>query len=77
MEDRSGRVIGTELDVDWLRDRIYRGVGVAPDIVAEQVEGLRILVIYVTEAREPVEGTGGRIRWRIADHCQPIDRARW
>ncbi len=77
VEDRSGRVIGTELDIDWLRDRIYRGVGVAPDIVTDQVEGLRILVIYVAEAREPVEDTGSRIRWRVADHCQPIDRAQW
>lgn len=77
IEDRSGQVIGTELGVDWLRHQISQAVGVAPDIVAEHLEGLRILLIYVAEAREPVEDTGGRIRWRIADHCKPIDRAQW
>lgn len=77
IEDRSGQVIGTELGVDWLRHRISQGVGVAPDIIAEHLEGLRILLIYVAEAREPVEDTKGRIRWRIADHCKPIDRAQW
>lgn len=77
VEDGSGRIIGTELGIDWLRHRISQAVGVAPDIVDTVLEGLRVLVIYVAEAREPVEDTGGRIRWRVADHCVPVDRAQW
>ncbi|MGP9723020.1 DUF5635 domain-containing protein [Corynebacterium sp. AOP40-9SA-29] len=76
-ENCTGRIIGTELGVDWLRSRIWSGVGIAPDIVEEHLEGLRILVVYAAEAREPVEDTGGRIRWRVGDHCRPIDRAQW
>ncbi len=77
VEDHSGRIIGTELDIDWLRQRIYSAVSVAPDIVSTQVEGLRVLVVYVAEAREPVENTGGQIRWRVGASCEPVDRAEW
>lgn len=77
VEDKTGQVIGTELDVDWLRRKIYEGVDVAPDIVAEQVQGQRVLVIYVAQAPEPVEDTHGRLRWRTGDSCSPVDRAEW
>lgn len=77
VEDHSGRVIGTELDIDWLRQRLYSAISIAPDIVATHVEGLRILIVYVAEAREPVENTSGQIRWRVGDSCKPVDRAEW
>nr|WP_221247019.1 DUF5635 domain-containing protein [Gordonia humi] len=77
VEDGTGEIIGTELDVDWLRDTIFAKVGVAPDIQIETVEGHRLLAVYVAEAREPVEDTGGRIRWRVGDACSPVDRSEW
>ncbi|HMR49301.1 MAG TPA: DUF5635 domain-containing protein [Arachnia sp.] len=77
VEDKTGEILGTELDVDWLRHRIYRAVDVAPDIVEHFVEGQRLLVLYVAEAREPVEDTSGRLRWRVGDSCAPVDRAEW
>lgn len=77
VEDGTGKLIGTELDVDWLRQRINKAVQVAPDIVAHTISGIRLLVIYVAQAREPVADTGGRLRWRVGDSCSPIDRAEW
>ncbi|KQB87090.1 DUF5635 domain-containing protein [Corynebacterium lowii] len=77
VEDRTGQIIGTELSIDWLRQRIYSAITIAPDIVEASVEGLRLLIIYVAEAREPVENTGGQLRWRVGDSCKPVDRAQW
>lgn len=77
VEDRTGKLIGTELDVDWLRQRINNAVQVAPDIVVRTISGIRLLVIYVAQAREPVADTKDRLRWRIGDSCSPIDRAEW
>lgn len=75
--DKSGEILGTELDIDWLRHRIYRAVDVAPDIQEHRVAGQRVLAIYVAEAREPVEDTSGRLRWRVGSTCSPVDRAEW
>ena len=77
VEDKSGRILGTELDVDWLRQGINSRVGVAPDIVAYDIDGQRIVVIFVAEAREPVADTGNRLRWRVGDSCKPVDRSQW
>jgi len=77
VEDRTGRVVGTELDADWLRHRVFERVEVAPAIEERHAGGGRLLVIYVAEAREPVEDPDRRIRWRVGDHCVPVDRAEW
>lgn len=77
VEDGSGIVIGTELDVDWLRQRINSAVQVAPDIVEYRLDGQRVLVIFVAPAREPVADTGNRLRWRVGDSCAPVDRSQW
>lgn len=77
IEDKTGDLLGTELDVEWLRHQIYRRIDLAPD-VAERIEaGIRLLVIYVPEAREPVEDTSDRIRWRVGAASVPIDRGQW
>lgn len=77
VEDRTGQVLGTELDVDWLRQRINRAVSVAPDIVVQYVAGQRVLVLYVAESPEPIHDTGDRLRWRVGDECARIDRSEW
>lgn len=77
VEDRTGEVIGTELDEGWLRDRIYSAITVAPDIVVHEVGGQRVLVLYTAQSPDPVEDTADRLRWRVADHCQPVDRSEW
>ncbi|MEZ2121883.1 DUF5635 domain-containing protein [Corynebacterium sp. CCM 9203] len=77
VEDRSGRLIGTELDSEWLRQKIHHAVDVAPRIDVRHVAGFRLLVIYVAEAREPVPDTGNNLRWRVGDSCTKVDRAEW
>ncbi|WP_250292027.1 DUF5635 domain-containing protein [Frankia sp. CiP1_Cm_nod1] len=75
--DDTGRVPGTELDVEWLRHRIFERVDIAPAIEHRHLRGERILVLYVAETREPVEDPDRRIRWRVGDHCVPMDRSEW
>lgn len=77
VENRSGDLLGTELDVEWLRQQIYWRVDVAPEIEEIHEQGIRLLMIYVAEAREPVEDTGGRIRWRVGAASVPVDRGEW
>ena len=80
VEDSQGTVLGTELDTEWLRQRIDEAVQVAPDIVEHHLggaQGLRVLVLYVPQAKEPVYDTGNKLRWRVGDHCKPIDRSLW
>ncbi|MDD7542513.1 MAG: DUF5635 domain-containing protein [Mobiluncus porci] len=77
VEDKTGKLIGTELDTQWLRHRIYQAIDVAPDITEQRVLGQRLLVLFVPPASEPVEDTKGRIRWRIGSSCEPVDRAQW
>jgi ATP-dependent DNA helicase RecG len=77
VDDRNGRLLGAALDTDWLRHRVYEHVGVAPAVTERVVEGIRLLVVFVAQANEPVEDVSGRIRWRTGDHCTPVDRAEW
>lgn len=77
VEDGTGRIIGTELEVDWLRSKINDAVEVAPDIQARMVNGLRVLVLFIAEAEEPVLNLQGNIRWRVGEHCTQVDRAQW
>ncbi|MFE9954793.1 DUF5635 domain-containing protein [Micromonospora sp. NPDC005299] len=77
VEDRTGQLLGAALSVDWLRQRVYQLVGVAPAVEEMRVDGVRLLVLYVAEAREPVENLDGQIRWRTGGHCVAVDRAEW
>lgn len=77
IEDKTGDILGTDLDVEWLRQQIHRRVDIAPNIEERTERGIRILVLYVPEAREPVEDTSDRIRWRVGSSCAPIDRGTW
>ena len=77
VDDRSGRLLGAALDADWLRHRVYEQVGIAPAVKERAVQAIRLLVLYVAQATEPVEDVSGRIRWRTGGHCTPVDRAEW
>lgn len=77
VEDSTGALLGTELDEDWLRQRIYQRVEVAPAIESVLIDGTRLLVLYVAASREPVEDQDGKLRWRTGGSCQPVDRAEW
>ena len=77
VEDRTWRPLGTELDEEWLRQRINDLTGCAPYIDVTDVNGHRVLVVYVAESPDPVEDLDRRIRWRIGDQCRPVDRGEW
>lgn len=77
VEDATGSLLGTRLNAEWLRHRIWERIEVAPAIEEHTVSGVRLLVLYVAEAREPVEDTGGRLRWRTGDASTPVDRVEW
>ena len=73
-----GVLIGTELDGDWLRYRIWqltrRQLTVA--VREERIDECRLLVLTVAEALEPVEH-GGRLRWRVGSNCVEVDPVTW
>ncbi|WP_214371037.1 DUF5635 domain-containing protein [Pseudonocardia sp. H11422] len=77
IENKTGDLLGTALDRDWLRHGIYTRVDLAPDVEEREVSGVRLLVLYVASANEPVEDTSGRIRWRVGTNCVAVDRAEW
>lgn len=71
-------LLGTQLDTEWLRRRIYdlsqRQLTV--DAKEHFVAGHRLVVLRCPEAVEPVRASG-RIRWRVADSCVEVDAATW
>jgi ATP-dependent DNA helicase RecG len=77
VENRSGDLLGTNLDRDWLRHAIYTRVDLAPLVEVREINGVRLLVVHVAPAAEPVEDTQGRIRWRVGKNSVPVDRAEW
>ncbi|MDN5857059.1 MAG: DUF5635 domain-containing protein, partial [Pseudonocardia sp.] len=77
VENKTGALLGTSLDRDWLRHSIYTRVDLAPLVEVREVDGVRLLLVHVTPASEPVEDTHGQIRWRVGKNCVPVDRAEW
>ena len=73
-----GSRVGTELDGDWLRHRIWeltkRRLTVA--VREHRVDGCRLLVLSVAEALEPVDHQG-RLRWRVGSNCVEVDAVTW
>lgn len=77
VDDTTGALLGAVLDAEWLRHRIYERVDIAPVVEPIETAGVRLLVVYVAAAREPVENTNGQLRWRTGRQCVPVDRAEW
>ncbi|MGB3185543.1 MAG: ATP-binding protein [Ornithinimicrobium sp.] len=73
-----GRVIGTELDCEWLRHRIYEltSRALTVDVREHVVTDERILVMTVPRAIEPIV-YDGKIRWRVAANCVEVDHNTW
>jgi ATP-dependent DNA helicase RecG len=73
-----GTLIGTNLDIEWLRHRAYELTNrqLTVDARAVEVNGVRLLVITAPEAIEPIRWRD-KIRWRVGDHCVEIDPATW
>lgn len=73
-----GTRIGTELDHQWLRHRIWELTEgrLTVEVREGVLEGARLLVLTTHEAIEPIRHNG-RIRWRVDDSCVDIDPTAW
>jgi ATP-dependent DNA helicase RecG len=73
-----GGVIGTDLDEQWLRHRIWELTDnkLTVSVRAALLNGVRLLVLTTHEAIEPIR-YGGRFRWRLNDNCVEIDATTW
>lgn len=73
-----GERVGTAIDADWLRHRLYELTGRALTVTVRVVnlEGTRLLVLSTHEALEPVR-YAGKIKWRVDDHCVEVDPTTW
>ena len=76
--DTDGQRIGTELDAEWLRHRVYQLTDrrITVDVREVTFEGARLLVLRVPPTVEPVPDHGV-IRWRVEEHCVEVDRSTW
>ena len=73
VDDATGSLIGAASEVDWLRTRLYQLTGskVAADIREASISGIRLLVITVPQAVEPVP-FNGKCRHRLDAACVPV-----
>lgn len=73
-----GTRIGTELDAQWLRYRVYQLSQQRLTVEVREVDmnGSRLLVLRPPEAIEPIRWRS-RIRWRVDDNCVEVDAATW
>jgi ATP-dependent DNA helicase RecG len=73
-----GRLVGTELDPEWLRSRIYDLTQrlLTVDVREVSVRGVRLLVVRAPQAIEPVRWRD-RVTWRVDDRCVEVDAATW
>lgn len=73
-----GSLIGTGLDADWLRHRVYELTdrSLTIDVREVDISGIRLLIITAPQAIEPIRWKG-RINWRVDDHCVEVDPATW
>ena len=73
-----GARIGTRLDPDWLRHRIWELTSrqLTVSAHAASLDGCRILILTCVEALHPVR-YGGKLRWRVGANCVEVDPVAW
>ena len=73
-----GARIGTRLDPDWLRHRIWELTSrqLTVSARAANLDGCRILILTCVEALHPVR-YGGKLRWRVGANCVEVDPVVW
>jgi ATP-dependent DNA helicase RecG len=73
-----GQVIGTEIDIEWLRHRIYELTDRKLTVTASEValRGARVLEIESPAAIEPIRYRN-KIRQRVGKNCVEVDAATW
>ena len=70
--------IGTSLEPEWLRYRIWQLTEQRLTVAVREVDlgGTRLLVLMTHEAIEPIR-FAGRLLWRVEDNCVEIDPTTW
>lgn len=73
-----GTPIGTGLDAEWLRHRIWELTQhlLTTNVQPAELLGVRILVLSAPEAIEPIRYRN-RLKWRVAANCVEIDPTTW
>jgi ATP-dependent DNA helicase RecG len=73
-----GEKIGTELEGEWLRSRIWELTAHALTVRVDEVDlgNTRLLILMTSQAIEPIR-YAGKIKWRVDDHCVEIDPTSW
>ena len=73
-----GIPIGTSLDAEWLRHRIWELTQrlLTVNVQPADLLGVRILVLSAPEAIEPIRYRN-RLKWRVAANCVEIDSTTW
>lgn len=73
VDDKTGDLIGADTDADWLRTRIYELTErkVTADIRTAEIRGVRLLVLSIPQAVEPVPFRG-KYQHRRGKSCVPV-----
>jgi len=73
-----GTLIGTDLEAEWLRHRLYElsGKELTTDVRVETINGARLVIVRSPEAVEPIRHKN-KVKWRINDNCEEIDPSSW
>lgn len=73
-----GGLLGTALDSEWLRHRVYELTdrSLTIEVRPTEISGTRLLVVTAPQAIEPIRWRG-KISWRVDDHCVEVDPATW
>lgn len=73
-----GTLIGAATGAEWLRKRVYEKSQrlLTIDVREAHVNGVRVLVLMVPQAVEPIRWNG-KINWRVGDACVEVDGATW
>ncbi len=74
----NGVLIGTGLDAEWLRHRIYQILEnrLTVDVRELSIDGCRLLVLRIPRAVEPIRYKG-KFHWRVGASCVEIDASAW
>ena len=73
-----GARIGTRLDADWVRHRIWELTShqLTVEVREANLEGCRLLILTCIEALAPVRYRGN-LRWRVGANCVEVDPVVW
>ena len=73
-----GQRIGTVIEPEWLRHRIWELTDRRLTVSARAIDldGTRLLLLTAHQSLEPIR-YAGRLRWRLDDHCVEMDATSW